>query len=89
MKLPGLIGKKVGMTSVFSVEGKSIPCTVIELSLIHIFPEKYLLSGKCEKYLLILPGEEEADESLEQERTAGKLEQLHDSLLLGITQWVE
>ena len=52
-------------------------------------PEKYLLSGKCEKYLLILPGEEEADESLEQERTAGKLEQLHDSLLLGITQWVE
>ena len=30
MKLPGLIGKKVGMTSVFSVEGKSIPCTVID-----------------------------------------------------------
>lgn len=28
--MPGLIGKKVGMTSVFSVEGKSIPCTVIE-----------------------------------------------------------
>ncbi|MBE6334689.1 MAG: 50S ribosomal protein L3 [Odoribacter sp.] len=30
MKSAGLIGKKVGMTSVFSVEGKSIPCTVIE-----------------------------------------------------------
>ncbi len=29
-EMPGLIGKKVGMTSVFSVEGKSIPCTVIE-----------------------------------------------------------
>ena len=28
--MPGLIGKKVGMTSVFCVEGKSIPCTVIE-----------------------------------------------------------
>lgn len=28
--MPGLIGKKVGMTFVFSVEGKSIPCTVIE-----------------------------------------------------------
>ena len=28
--MPGLIGKKVGMTSVFSVEGKSIPCTVFE-----------------------------------------------------------
>ena len=28
--MPGLIGKKVGMTSVFSAEGKSIPCTVID-----------------------------------------------------------
>ena len=28
--MPGLIGKKVGMTSVFSADGKNIPCTVIE-----------------------------------------------------------
>jgi large subunit ribosomal protein L3 len=28
--MPGLIGKKVGMTSVFSAEGRNIPCTVIE-----------------------------------------------------------
>jgi large subunit ribosomal protein L3 len=28
--MPGLIGKKIGMTSVFSVEGRNIPCTVIE-----------------------------------------------------------
>lgn len=28
--MPGLIGKKIGMTSIFSAEGKSIPCTVIE-----------------------------------------------------------
>ncbi len=28
--MPGLIGKKVGMTSIFSAEGKNIPCTVIE-----------------------------------------------------------
>lgn len=28
--MPGLIGKKLGMTSVFSAEGKNIPCTVIE-----------------------------------------------------------
>jgi large subunit ribosomal protein L3 len=28
--MAGLIGKKIGMTSVFSVEGKNIPCTVIE-----------------------------------------------------------
>lgn len=28
--MPGIIGKKIGMTSVYSEEGKSIPCTVIE-----------------------------------------------------------
>ncbi|MBO5874088.1 MAG: 50S ribosomal protein L3 [Rikenellaceae bacterium] len=28
--MSGLIGKKIGMTSVFSAEGKNIPCTVIE-----------------------------------------------------------
>ena len=28
--MPGLIGKKIGMTSVFGADGKSIPCTVIE-----------------------------------------------------------
>ncbi|MBL4709023.1 MAG: 50S ribosomal protein L3 [Flavobacteriales bacterium] len=28
--MPGLLGKKIGMTSVFSTEGKNIPCTIIE-----------------------------------------------------------
>ena len=28
--MPGLIGKKIGMTSIFSVEGKALPCTMIE-----------------------------------------------------------
>ncbi len=28
--MPGLLGRKIGMTSVFSAEGKNIPCTVIE-----------------------------------------------------------
>ncbi len=28
--MPGLLGKKVGMTSVYDAEGKNIPCTVIE-----------------------------------------------------------
>ncbi|HIT47626.1 MAG TPA: 50S ribosomal protein L3, partial [Candidatus Cryptobacteroides merdipullorum] len=27
--MPGLIGKKIGMTSVFGADGKNIPCTVI------------------------------------------------------------
>ena len=29
--MPGLIGRKIGMTSVFSADGKNIPCTVIEV----------------------------------------------------------
>jgi len=28
--MPGLLGKKIGMTSVFSADGKNVPCTVVE-----------------------------------------------------------
>ena len=28
--MPGLIGKKIGMTSTFDEEGKNIPCTIVE-----------------------------------------------------------
>jgi|TARA_B110000240_G_scaffold190527_1_gene231845 large subunit ribosomal protein L3 len=29
--MPGLIGKKIGMTSMFSEEGKNIPCTILQV----------------------------------------------------------
>jgi len=29
--MPGLIGKKIGMTSIFSEEGKNLPCTILEV----------------------------------------------------------
>ncbi|MCI5834970.1 MAG: 50S ribosomal protein L3 [Prevotella sp.] len=29
--MPGVLGKKIGMTSVFSTDGKNVPCTVIEV----------------------------------------------------------
>ena len=29
--MPGLLGKRIGMTSVFSADGKNVPCTVIEV----------------------------------------------------------
>ena len=29
--MPGLLEKKIGMTSVFSADGKNVPCTVIEV----------------------------------------------------------
>ena len=28
--MEGLIGKKIGMTSIFSEEGKNIPCTILQ-----------------------------------------------------------
>lgn len=28
--MPGIIGKKIGMTSMYSAEGKNLPCTVIQ-----------------------------------------------------------
>ncbi|MBR3286757.1 MAG: 50S ribosomal protein L3 [Bacteroidales bacterium] len=28
--MPGIIGKKIGMTSIFTEEGKNVPCTVLE-----------------------------------------------------------
>lgn len=30
MEMPGILGKKVGMTSVFGADGRNVPCTVIE-----------------------------------------------------------
>ena len=29
--MPGLVGKKVGMTTIFDEQGRNIPCTVIEV----------------------------------------------------------
>lgn len=29
--MPGLLGKKIGMTSIFTEEGKNVPCTLVEV----------------------------------------------------------
>ena len=36
--MPGLLGKKIGMTSVFSADGKNVPCTVIEALNTDVIP---------------------------------------------------
>ena len=38
--MPGLLGKKIGMTSVFSAEGKNLPCTVIEVGPLVLLTKK-------------------------------------------------
>ena len=42
--MPGLIGRKIGMTSVFSADGKNVPCTVIEEEY-HQSDDGYLQEG--------------------------------------------
>ena len=39
--MPGLLGKKIGMTSVFSADGKNVPCTVIEAQVKTIEKDGY------------------------------------------------
>ena len=50
--MPGLIGKKIGMTSVFSAEGKNIPCTVIELGPCVVTQVKTLETDGYQAYQL-------------------------------------
>jgi len=45
--MSGIIGKKVGMTSIFDAEGRNIPCTVIE-------------AGPCDGYVSVQLGFDEA-----------------------------
>ena len=32
--MSGLLGKKIGMTSIYDASGKKVPCTVIEVILV-------------------------------------------------------
>ena len=38
--MSGLIGKKIGMTSLFDEQGKNIPCTVIEAWTMRGYPSQ-------------------------------------------------
>ena len=38
--MSGLIGKKIGMTSLFDEKGKNIPCTVIEARSMRCYPSQ-------------------------------------------------
>ena len=57
--MPGLLGKKIGMTSVFSAEGKNVPCTVIEVGPCVVTQVKNV---EKDGYAAVQPGYEEAKE---------------------------
>jgi large subunit ribosomal protein L3 len=45
--MSGLIGRKIGMTSIFDENGKNIPCTVIEASMLLPKSEPKVLTGEA------------------------------------------
>ena len=51
--MPGLIGKKIGMTTIFSQAGKNIPCTILEVG-----PCKVTQIKKEILYQLLVPQKE-------------------------------
>ncbi|MBO4905871.1 MAG: 50S ribosomal protein L3 [Bacteroidaceae bacterium] len=57
--MPGLLGKKIGMTSVFSADGKNVACTVIELGPCVVTQVK---SVEKDGYAAVQLGFEEAKE---------------------------
>ena len=57
--MPGLLGKKIGMTSVFSADGKNLPCTVIEVGPCVVTQEKTV---EKDGYAAVQVGFQEAKE---------------------------
>ena len=57
--MPGLLGKKIGMTSVFDAAGKNVPCTVIEVGPCCVTQIK---SVEKDGYAAVQVGFEEAKE---------------------------
>jgi|SRR5574344_368459 large subunit ribosomal protein L3 len=57
--MPGLLGKKIGMTSIFGADGKNIPCTVIEVGPCVVTQIK---SVEKDGYAAVQVGFEEAKE---------------------------
>ncbi len=61
--MPGLIGRKIGMTSVFSAEGKNIPCTVIEAGPCHVTQVKTVATDGYEAVQLAFDEKKEKNTS--------------------------
>ena len=57
--MPGLLGKKIGMTSVFSADGRNLPCTVIEVGPCVVTQVKTV---ETDGYAAVQVGFEEAKE---------------------------
>ena len=83
--MPGLIGKKIGMTSVFSEEGKNIPCTILEVGPCKVTQIK---TEEVDGYNAVQLGFSEQKESRVGKATLGHFKKANSAPLKKVVEFV-
>tara|TARA_X000000368_G_C22995914_1_gene696610 strand:- start:367 stop:984 length:618 start_codon:yes stop_codon:yes gene_type:complete len=83
--MPGLIGKKIGMTSIFSEEGKNIPCTILEVGPCKVTQIK---TEKIDGYNAIQLGFSEQKESRVSKAALGHFTKAKSSPLKKLVEFI-
>jgi len=83
--MPGLIGKKIGMTSIFSDEGKNIPCTILEVGPCKVTQIK---TEEVDGYNAVQLGFEEHKESRVSKAAMGHFKKAKSSPLKKVVEFI-
>ena len=83
--MPGLIGKKIGMTSIFSEEGKNIPCTILEVGPCRVTQIK---TEEVDGYNAVQLGFAEQKESRVGKATLGHFKKANSAPLKKVVEFV-
>jgi len=83
--MPGLIGKKIGMTSIFSEEGKNIPCTILEAGPCKVTQIK---TEEVDGYSAVQLGFAEQKESRVGKATLGHFKKANSAPLKKVVEFV-
>ena len=83
--MPGLIGKKIGMTSIFSEEGKNIPCTILEVGPCRVTQIK---TEEVDGYNAVQLGFSEQKESRVGKATLGHFKKANSAPLKKVVEFV-
>jgi len=83
--MPGLIGKKIGMTSIFSEEGKNIPCTILEVGPCKVTQIK---TEEVDGYNAVQLGFSEQKESRVGKATLGHFKKANSAPLKKVVEFV-
>ena len=83
--MPGLIGKKIGMTSIFSEEGKNIPCTILEVGPCKVTQIK---TEEVDGYNAVQLGFAEQKESRVGKATLGHFKKANSAPLKKVVEFV-